>query len=298
MSFSGVLDGLKSYYGSDALEWFDGSYIGDWLITTLLWFISGLIDRFTVFEREFSLEDPLIGHPHTKQQIGGHTNNVIAIALPLSFILFTSLSRRSIIDLHHGSLGLWVSRSLSHFITEFLKNRVGRLRPDFLARCKWGEALNQCTGTFNDILDGRKSFPSGHSSAAFSGMTYLFLWLSARTVAWSFGTPLPARNPFIFASRTGRISVTLVPLLFATWVAISRVEDYRHHKEDVIVGSMIGIVCGVIGYLSYWPNPFSHRHHANRIAAEPRMLYRSNDTEDVSNNGYELAHLEDGRGSA
>ncbi|KAI5123205.1 hypothetical protein M0805_003971 [Coniferiporia weirii] len=295
---SAVLDNLRDYYGSDALDWFDVSYVGDWLITTLVWFIAGLIDHFHVFEREFSLVDPLISHPATQQQIGGYTNNAISLLLPLCFVVFDSITKRSLINLHHGALGLYVSRALTHFITEFLKNRVGRLRPDFLARCQWGVALNWCTGNFDDIEDGRKSFPSGHSSTAFSGMTFLFLWLCARTAAWTFSAHLPARKPWIFASRLGRIVFTLIPIVFATWVAITRVEDYKHHKEDVIVGGLIGIFCGATGYLTYWPNPFSSHHHANEVADQPRLLYKNIDTEDLRNNGYETARLEEGRDSA
>ncbi|KAL5531283.1 hypothetical protein ACEPAG_4160 [Sanghuangporus baumii] len=288
-----LLDHLRNHYGAGALNWFDVCYIGDWFIATLLWVVAGFIDHFQVFERQFSLEDPLIGHPHKKQQISGYTNNLIVMMVPLGAILLTSLTKRSLIDLHHGALGLWVSRSLAHFITEFLKNRVGRLRPDFLARCKWGEAVNHCTGKLKDVIDGRKSFPSGHSSSAFSGMTFLFLWLSASTVAWSFATALPPRNPWIFTSRLGRMLVTLLPLIYATWVAISRLEDYRHHKEDVIVGSLIGILCGFIGYLSYWPNPFRQTGGSTHI---PRLLYRDENLEvrDRNSNAYELARLEEG----
>lgn len=63
-------------------------------------------------------------------------------------------------------------------------------------------------------------------------MFYLFLWSSAWSAAWSFATPLPPRNPFIFSSRLGRLCLTVAPLILATWVAISRVEDYvryGHH---------------------------------------------------------------------
>lgn len=81
-----------------------------------------------------------------------------------------------------------------------------------------------------DIVDGRKSFPSGHSSTAFVGMTFMFLWLSAKTAAWCFAAPLPPRSPWVLASRLGRVLLTLLPLTFATWVAVSRVEDYvREH---------------------------------------------------------------------
>ncbi|EJD08574.1 lipid phosphate phosphatase 1 [Fomitiporia mediterranea MF3/22] len=295
---SGLVEHFRNYYGPEALDWFDVSYIGDWLTATLLWFVAGFIDHFEVFEREFSLDDPLISHPHKKQQISGYTNNAIALLVPLVFITAASVMKRSFIDLHHGALGLWVSRSLSHVITEFLKNRVGRLRPDFLTRCKWGEAVNHCTGKFNDILDGRKSFPSGHSSTAFATMTFLFLWLSAHTVAWTFSAALPPRNPWIVTSRMGRVFITLLPLIFATWVALSRLEDYRHHKEDVIVGGLIGILCGAVGYLSYWPNPFSHRRHSDGTTITPRLLY-SNESDRLSSgetnrNDYELARLEEG----
>ena len=30
---------------------------------------------------------------------------------------------------------------------------VGRLRPDFLARCQWDQLLNQCTGYDNDAIE-------------------------------------------------------------------------------------------------------------------------------------------------
>ncbi|PAV19734.1 lipid phosphate phosphatase 1 [Pyrrhoderma noxium] len=153
--FNNSFTNLRSFYRLESSSWFDSGYIGDWLFATLLWFIGEAIDHSDVFERDFRLDDPLISHPHTKQQIGGHTNNLIAVFVPLLCVLYVSLRRKSYIDFHHGALGLWVSRSLTHLITEFLKNRVGRLRPDFLARCKWREAIQQCTGKAGDIIDGR-----------------------------------------------------------------------------------------------------------------------------------------------
>ena len=96
-----------------------------------MWFIGEAIDHSDVFERDFRLDDPLISHPHTKQQqvqvitcvnvsslinyyrIGGHTNNLIAIFVPLLCVLYVSLRRKSYIDFHHGALGLWVSRLIS-----------------------------------------------------------------------------------------------------------------------------------------------------------------------------------------
>lgn len=152
-----------------------------------------------------------------------------------------------------------------------LKHKIGRLRPDFLARCQWDEVLQACTGKKDSVLSGRKSFPSGHSSTAFAGMTFLALWIAGQTAAWCFHVPKPAAS--LRSSRMGLLFMTLLPLSWAFFVAISRVEDYRHHKEDIIVGSTIGILSSTICYLVFWPNPFSARNFTNEHCGRPRVIY-------------------------
>ena len=120
---------------------------------------------------------------------------------------------------------------------------TGRLRPDFLARCKWSNHLKACSGyshmftndltnemlnilyrKLDKVMEGRRSFPSGHSSTAFCGMVFLSLCLAGLTGAWCLSQPAPPRS--FLGSRIARISLTLLPVGFATWVAISRLEDY------------------------------------------------------------------------
>ena len=67
----------------------------------------------------------------------------------------------------------------------------------------------------------------------------------------------------------------------------------RHHKEDVIVGSLIGIISATVCYLIYWPSPLAREPH------DARVVYGSPDgpSRRYGDNGavlydYELAGME------
>jgi membrane-associated phospholipid phosphatase len=215
---------IKELYGEDFFSWFDNSYIVDWVVVTGLFLLSWFIDTLPVFERDFSLNDPLIQHPHTSEQISSSTNNLIASMVPVALSVFIGGYRGSVHEIHHGLLAACAGKALSHLTTEALKNRVGRLRPDFLARCQWDASQQICTGNIHDIIDGHKSFPSGHSSTAFVGMTFTALFLAGKTAALCFRvSPYPGS---LLNSRLARLSLVLFPLAFSTWVAVTRVEDY------------------------------------------------------------------------
>ena len=47
-------------------------------------------------------------------------------------------------------------------------------------------------------------------------------------------------------------------------------------------------MCGTIGYLCYWPNPFSFGNFARGTIDQPRLLYRDGDTHGSRLNTYEL----------
>lgn len=287
-----VFDRLKHIFGEDSFKWLDRSYVVDWSFTLLMWFIAGAVKQLPPYEREFDRNDPVIDHKHHSSQIGGTMNWNIAFFAPLVLVVTAGLLRRSAIDIHHGVLALWAGMGFSEVITEVLKNRVGRLRPDFLHTCKWDKTLKACTGKLEDVLDGRRSFPSGHSSTAFSGMMFLSLWIAGATGAWCITRPAPGRS--FLASRLARLTLSLLPLCFAAWVAISRLEDYRHHKEDVIVGSIIGMGSATVCYLTYWPSPFSYiieNAQATRTAARARLVYTNETARQTNGYDYELAGM-------
>lgn len=176
------------------------------------------------------------------------------------------------------------------------------------------------------VRNGRMSFPSGHSSTAFSGtgsapsvrciseidpflgLGFLFLFLAGKTGACCLTAPPTQSGPL--SSRLLKLIFTVSPLLFASWIAISRLEDYvsmstqfqlhcshsvvsqRHHKEDIIVGSIIGFSSAYLTYTIYWQNPFSSRLYSLGTSSQPRLVYDSSATP-ISAEDYELANYED-----
>ncbi|KAF9466117.1 lipid phosphate phosphatase 1 [Collybia nuda] len=281
---------VQRYFGDHALDWADRSYLIDWIVIVLIWMLAWITSLSPVFERTFDLKDPIIDYPHGKDQISSTLNHNIAFWFPILILVLVGGIRRSLIEIHHGLIALCAGRGLARLVTVLMKHRVGRLRPDFLARCKWDKVLNACTGDPKLILDGRKSFPSGHSSTAFSGMTFLALWLAGNTAAWCFDQTKPAGS--VRSSRLGCLFLTLLPLSWAAFVAISRMEDYKHHKEDIIVGSVIGIISATISYLLFWPNPCSTRSFAPDRERIPRQPY-ANEEYRIPDVEFRLTRLEE-----
>jgi len=266
---------VKLLFRAGAFGWMDISYVIDWIVISVIWILCWAADYIPIYIRSFDLNDPLISHPQKENTIDDTLNSNIAWFLPLACFIIAGCVRSSPMEIHHGAIALCSARGMARLITSLLKHAIGRLRPDFLARCEWDESIKECTGDYKTILSGRRSFPSGHSSTAFSGMTVLAFWLAGMTAAWCFNVTTPPKS--LSSSKLGRYILTLLPLSWATYVAISRVQDYRHHKEDVVVGSLIGILSAAICYLIYWQNPFSTETFADGCPSVPRYLYTDSD---------------------
>jgi diacylglycerol diphosphate phosphatase/phosphatidate phosphatase len=301
------------YFDQDSLTWFKRPYFADWTVVVVLWVLSYLAEWIPVYEREFSRNDPLIDHHHHPSQVKSSFNNLVSLLGPAFIVGATALYRRSPFILHHSWISLFSAKGLARLVTETLKNLVGRLRPDFLARCKWSKTAKICEGHIEKILDGRRSFPSGHSSTAFAGMAFLSLWLAGQTGAWCLQYTSSSQR--LRSTRLGRFILSLTPLCWATYVAITRLQDYvssqslktlspyfenfiqRHHKEDIIVGSLLGIASAVVTYLLFWPSPFNPAYFVHERRGHPNLLYTEDDsaTNRYEAERYELARLEDER---
>jgi diacylglycerol diphosphate phosphatase / phosphatidate phosphatase len=138
------------------------------------------------FHRMFSLDDRSKAYPHALvQRVSALWMFVYGGGVPLAVILvWAVVARPGFHQAHVSILGLFISLILTMFLTDVVKNSVGRPRPDLIARCKPKEetpshtllTIEVCTETDPHVLqDGWRSFPSGHSSFAFSGLGYLAL---------------------------------------------------------------------------------------------------------------------------
>ncbi|KAJ3724469.1 PAP2-domain-containing protein [Lentinula raphanica] len=252
------------------------SYAPDWIITILLAVIFFLVEQVHGFWRDFSLEDISLRHPYAvHERVPTYALVLICFVSPLLIQpLINILTIRSWWDLHNSTLGLILSLAMAGVITQFTKITVGRPRPDLLDRCQprsgstdptFGlSTATVCTQIDMSLLkDGFRSFPSGHSSLSFAGLGFLAFYLAGKL------------HLFDHKGYLGKVWLFLAPLSGAALVAISRTMDYRHHWQDVLVGSILGIVMAYFSYRQYYPSLSSelcHQPYSPRIARDPEIL--------------------------
>lgn len=172
----------------------------------------------------------------------------VHISRTLPFLAF-SLRRRSVdITLHFLTI---IRLIFASFVTEVIKNAVGRPRPDLLSRCKPHARtaadklveFSVCTEPDSHTLkEGWRSFPSGHASFSFAGLGFLTLFMCGQM--------------HVFRPRAdlARGLLALAPLLGATMIAISRFQDYRHDVYDVTCGAVLGFAIAYFSYMRYFPS--------------------------------------------
>ena len=93
----------------------------------------------------------------------------------------------------------------------------------------FAESFKLCLG-FEEILV--------QYAGSFSGLGFLSLYLSGKIRA------------FDNRGHVAKLCIVFLPLLVATLVGISRVDDYRHHWQDVFAGGLLG--------LCYYFSPINH----------------------------------------
>ncbi|KAK6354822.1 hypothetical protein TWF696_003955 [Orbilia brochopaga] len=234
------------------------TYAGDYLGLLLLAVSNASLFVVEPFHRAFSIDDPRLQFPHAEHEhVPVPLLLVLSILIPLSTIVaWTGVTGRGKHFLLVSLLGLANSMLLSSFITDFIKQGVGRPRPDLISRCQPKEdtphdklvTFDVCYQTNHHTLhDGFRSFPSGHSSTSFSGLFYLSLFLAGQFFVFRPGADL-LRTCAAFSGTA-----------LAAFIAMSRLEDYRHDYADVLVGTWIGVLCAYASYRRYFPTLWSKR---------------------------------------
>lgn len=204
----------------------------------------------------FRLDDRTKQYPYALvETVPPFENIILAGVAPLTILaIWAVVTRPGIHKAHVTILGFIISLFFTYLLTAIVKKAVGRPRPDFISRCKpeLGTpehdlvSIAVCTQTdFHILNDGFRSFPSGHSSWAFSGLGYLSLFLAGQM------------HSFRPRADLARVLLSLAPLVGATLVAMSRVADYRHDIYDVTSGSLLGIIIAYTTYRRYY-RPLAH----------------------------------------
>lgn len=146
--------------------------------------------------RPFSLNDVEILNPYDQSESAPHWVLFLFcfLTIVLYLLFYTLTAEYKFADFVLGVVATGTSIGLGISVTMILKIQVGRLRPDFITRCvvdkakadamdianfqKYNTIVAEdypCTGDSKAVTEGRKSFPSGHSS--FSSVT-VFLCIS------------------------------------------------------------------------------------------------------------------------
>jgi membrane-associated phospholipid phosphatase len=193
----------------------------------------------------------------------------LAALIPILGILIMQIRVRSFWDVNNGIFGLLYSLISAAVFQVFVKWLIGGLRPHFLDVCQpdtslaTGTGYNRkgfqqlyftreiCTGNIDQIDDSLESFPSGHSTAAFAGFVFLYLYLNAKLKVFSNYHPAMWKLIVIYA-----------PVLGAVLIGGALTIDNFHNWYDVVAGAIIGTIMAFssyrMTYAAIWDWRYNH----------------------------------------
>ncbi|OLN97708.1 PA-phosphatase related-family protein-like protein 2 [Colletotrichum chlorophyti] len=234
---------------------------------------------------------PQFAYPERGWIIDTWLSALLSALVPIVVILLAQIRVRSIWDMNNGIIGLIFSITLATLIQVVVKQLIGGFRPYFLAVCVPDPSravTNNATGLnavgFGQIMfsidvctqpDSKKlknamtSFPSGHSTAAFAGYVFLFLYLNAKLKVWADYRP-----------ALWKIALTFAPLLGAMLIACSLTIDQAHNWYDIVVGSVIGTIVAFGSYRGCYAAVWDWRFNHLPLERHDQFVYSPEDASD------------------
>uniref|UniRef100_A0A1I8MGA6 Phosphatidic acid phosphatase type 2/haloperoxidase domain-containing protein n=1 Tax=Musca domestica TaxID=7370 RepID=A0A1I8MGA6_MUSDO len=266
--------------------------VSDWIdiaIRVLLVVVFSKLETQTAFKRVIHPEEMwMYKNPRTRDYVSPLSLLMAVIIGPLVVTAFHLMLTKDRRDFRAASWAWTLILGLNGLATSLLKISVGRPRPDFFYRCFPDGVMHltsnitsntdnmldlfNCTGSITAINEGRKSFPSGHSSFAFAGFGFISYYVGAKLHAFNYRG----------RGQTWRLCIAIAPLVLATLVAVSRTCDYHHHWEDVTIGGAIGLFVSYYIYRQYYPSIFSPNCHRPLTRIVPQVKREIPESEKAS----------------
>lgn len=185
-------------------------------------------------------------------------------------------------DASNAILGTAWAALLGSLFQVVIKQLIGGFRPSFLDVCMPDISLAKThneTGLngvgFQQVMytteictqpdafmlkNAITSFPSGHSTAAFAGFGFLFLWLNAKLKVWADYKP-----------AFWKLALNIFPLLAAVTIACSLTIDAAHNWYDIVAGSVIGTAMAFASYRTSYAAVWDWRY--NHIPLLPEEVF-------------------------
>ncbi|KAJ3074794.1 hypothetical protein HDU98_010287 [Podochytrium sp. JEL0797] len=279
------------------------SFLADYLALVILAIAAIVAELAPPFIRPIDaavLSDEDLRHPVVPNIVPIWAVALVAGILPI-FLMATVLQltvpraprKQTIVfrNMHRFVMAQGCTIALTVLTTDLIKNSVGRFRPDFLDRCQYSNVTMACTGPASVVTEGRKSFPSGHTSFAFAGGVLLSLWGAQMAGLWASAraggiegeeyrlvesesvegldleargasVPAPVSMSMAVARTRGSesmagwlviVAFAVMPVLAAVYVGITRLQQFVHHPTDVLAGAAIGtFYASVVYYIHFW----------------------------------------------
>ncbi|GMH33635.1 hypothetical protein BSKO_01469 [Bryopsis sp. KO-2023] len=257
------------------IDWF---FLGALIVFFVsLEYIANPFERYIPREELGDLQFPF----KEKNTVPTWTVPIIGVGIPLVIILvafsvpamFGKIEQREFHDLVYAIL---INVAITGTMTSALKDSIGRPRPNFLHRCYPNKSDDElydlvsqenftveCSKAKSGTLEeGRKSFPSGHSSWAMCSLAFMTFFMLGKL------------RPFDGRGEVWRLVVSIIPVCIAVGIGITRINDYWHHWTDVVAGFALGLVVSIAVYTMYYPWPVGRN-------GTDRPLYKDKEPESL-----------------